>query len=143
MTRALTLVLACTLAAAGCGGSDGGAGSGSGAPGALADNGPEGPFFASLPSGAEQLATVCARKSHDALATRLCSAAPPRVTSLLELEHAIGLFDAGAPQFALTGHSTSLVVREVSAINPRAIIFTGPSQAPTTQSNDGSFVADP
>jgi mono/diheme cytochrome c family protein len=34
-------------------------------------------------------------------------------------------------------------VREVSAINPRAILFTAPSQQPTTQANDGSFVADP
>ncbi|MGZ3442237.1 MAG: hypothetical protein ACXVDD_22110, partial [Polyangia bacterium] len=53
------------------------------------------------------------------------------------------LFDGGAPQFALTGHSTSLVVREVSSINPRAILFTPPSQQPTTQPNDGSFIADP
>ena len=141
--RALPFVVIASVVAAGCGGGSNGANGGGGGPGALTDHGPEGAFFANLSSGAEQLAKVCARKSHDAVAAHFCSASAPKVTSILELEHAIGLFDAGAPQFALTGHSTSLVVREVSAINPRAILFTAPSQAPTTQSNDGSFIADP
>lgn len=141
--RARPLVLACLLAAGCGGGASDGNGSG-GAGGDIADHGPEGAFFAGLPSGAAQLARLCARKSHDAVATHFCAAAPPPVTNIVELEHAIGLFDGGAPpQFALTGHSTSLVVREVSSINPRAILFTAPSQQPTTQANDGSFVADP
>ena len=142
MRRARLLALACFVAA-GCGG---GSGSGSGDPatGAADDHGPEGAFFAGLPSGAKQLATVCARKSHDAVAAHFCAATPPRIESIVDLEHAAGLFDAGAPpQFALTGASTSLVIREVSSINPRAILFTAPSQQPTTQANDGSFIADP
>ena len=140
--RARSLVLVCILAA-GCGGgpTDGSGGGGSG--GDVTDHGPEGAFFAGLPSGAAQLAKLCARKSHDAVAARFCAAAPPPVGSLLDLEHAVGLFDHGPPDFALTGHSTSLVVREVSSINPRAILFSAPSQPPTTQANDGSFVADP
>ena len=78
--------------------------------GDTSDHGPEGAFFANLPSGPTQLAAVCARKSHDAVAARFCAASPPPVTSIVELERAVGLFDAGPPQFALTGHSTSLVV---------------------------------
>lgn len=143
--RALPFLVACALVA-GCGGG----GDGTGAPGDgtgggdVADHGPEGLFFAGMPTGAAQLARVCARKSHDAVATHLCAASAPKIGSIGELEHAVGFFDGGAqPQFALTGHSTSLVVREVSSINPRAIIFTQPSQPPTTQVNDGSFVADP
>jgi hypothetical protein len=142
MTRALSIVVA-SLVVAGCGGGSDGSGSAGGAPGALTDHGPEGAFFANLSSGAEQLAKVCARKSHDALAARFCGGSPPTVTSIVDLEHAIGLFAAGPPQLALTGHSTSLVIREVSAINPRAILFTAPSQPPTTQANDGSFIGDP
>ncbi|HEX9102482.1 MAG TPA: c-type cytochrome [Polyangia bacterium] len=140
--RARALVLACFVAV-GCGGgpSNGSGTAGGGDPG---DHGPEGAFFAGLPSGAAQLARLCARKRHDAVAARFCAAAAPPVTGIVDLEHAIGLFDAGAPpQFALTGHSTSLVEREVSSINPRAILFTAPSQPPTTQPNDGSFIADP
>jgi hypothetical protein len=137
--RAL-FVLACAVAA-GCGGGSDGAGDSPS--GDTSDHGPEGAFFANLPSGRAQLATVCARKSHDAVAAHFCAASPPPVTSIVELERAVGLFDAGPPQIALTGHSTSLVVREVSALNPRAILFTPPSQQPTTQANDGSFIADP
>ena len=138
--RAPLVALAC-FAVAGCGG---GAPDGTTAAGGdVADHGPEGAFFAGLGSGAAQLARVCARNSHDAVTARFCAATPPSVRSIVDLEHAIGLFDGGAPQLALTGHSTSLVVREVSSINPRAILFSPPSQPPTTQANDGSFVADP
>jgi len=147
MIAVLSLVvgLALGLATAGCGGSGASDGSdGSGSAGGVIDHGPEGAFFAALPTGAAQLANVCARKSHDAVAAHFCAASPPRVTNILELEHAVGLFDGPSPpQFALTGHSTSLVIREVSSINPRAILFTAPSQQPTTQANDGTFVADP
>jgi hypothetical protein len=142
MRRARLLALACFVAA-GCGGTPGG-GSGDPGGGGADDHGPEGAFFAGLPSGQKQLATVCARGSHDAVAAHFCGATPPRIESIVDLEHAAGLFDAGAPpQFALTGASTSLVIREVSSINPRAILFTAPSQQPTTQANDGSFIADP
>src|SRR4051794_15986042 len=110
MRRARSLALAClVVATTGCGGSRGdGAG---GSDGNAADHGPEGAFFAGLPSGSAQLATLCARHSHDAVAVHFCAATPPRIGSILDLEHAVGLFDGGAPpQFALTGHSTSLVI---------------------------------
>jgi hypothetical protein len=128
--------------AVGCGGAGSGGAGGGGGP--IDDHGPDAVFFAGLPSGSDQLARVCARKSHDAVARHFCGSAPPTITNITELEHAAGLFDgATPPQFALTGHSTSLVVREVSALNPRAILFTAPSQPPTQQQNDGSFIADP
>ena len=142
---ALPLALGLALGLAGCGGSGGSDGSGGpGGSGGVTDHGPEGAFFASLPAGATQLSKVCARKSRDAVAAHFCAASPPSVANIVELEHAVGLFDGPSPpQFALTGHSTSLVIREVSSINPRAIIFTAPSQQPTTQANDGTFIADP
>src|SRR6476646_8766026 len=140
MRRARSLAFACLFAVAGCGSSSGGPGGSGG--GDVSDHGPEGAFFASLPSGAAQLATVCARHSHDAVAARFCASSSPGIGSIVDLEHAVGLFDDGPPQFALTGASTSLVSRVGSSSNPRAILFTAPAQAPTTQANDGSFIAD-
>jgi hypothetical protein len=139
-------LLVFTLLAAACsGGGSGGGPGGTGTPPAPgSDHGPDAAFFADLPSGATQLARLCARGRADAVATRLCAQPAPAVTSLVELQRAVGLFDGPTPpQFALTGHSTSLVVKSVSALNPRAIIFTAPTAQPTTQPNDGSFVQDP
>lgn len=137
-------LLASAVVVAGCGGGGGIGGPGSGG-GPIVDHGPEAIFFAGMPAGADQLRKLCSRTiKHDAVAQKFCGAAPPTVTSLRELQHAVGLFDGPSPpRFALTGHSTSLVIREVSALNPRAIIFTAPSQPPTNQPNDGSFIADP
>ena len=143
MRGALTILLAAIVAGCSGGGAGAGGGGGSGG-GPVEDHGVEAPFFAGLPTGREQLARLCARKSQDALARHFCGVSPPTVTNIVELQHAIGLFDGPTPpQVALTGHSTSLVEREVSSINPRAIVFTAPSAAPTTQPNDGSFVQDP
>ena len=67
--RARPLLLACCVAVAGCGGSGAGGGPG-GSGGDATDRGPEAAFFAGLPSGATQLARVCARGSHDAVTAR-------------------------------------------------------------------------
>jgi hypothetical protein len=85
-------------------------------------------------SGAQQMAALCARHNGDAVSTAFCaSATPPTITSVIELQTLLGLdFKAGNtangrngnPAFVLTGHSSSLVTRFASAINPRAIIFT-------------------
>lgn len=141
---AVALALALALAVvAGCSGG-GSAGGGPGAPADSDDHGPEGAFFAGMPTGAAQLQILCARKHADLVAQHLCSPTAPRITSITDLQHAVGLFDGPQPpDFALVGNSTSLVVREVSAINPRAIIFTAPSGQPTNQTNDGTFVQDP
>jgi len=61
----------------------------------------------------------------------LCAGA--KIDSLLSLQSALGLsftnhdpeeLSANDPDFALLGHSTSLVGLDVSAINPRAFVFT-------------------
>src|SRR5437763_1543258 len=74
--RSLIISAAALASLAGCGGGSGsGGGDGSGGPG-VTDHGPEGGFFTTLPGGAAQLAKVCARKSHDAVAAHFCTAAP-------------------------------------------------------------------
>src|SRR4051812_18592932 len=135
--------LALALMLGGCLGGASGDGGSSGGPGATSDNDPDGAFFVGLKTGSAQLQALCARGHQDGVSRGLCGGkASPG--SLSELQHAVGLFSAALPpQFALTAHSTSLVARSVSAINPRAIIFTPPAAAPTTQPNDGSFVQDP
>lgn len=89
-----------------------------------------------LARGADQLAKVCARGQRDKVTTALCGN-DKRITSIEELQAALGLEfkdrspqaqngGRGNPAFALLGHSSSLVAREVSAINPRAFVFTPP-----------------
>jgi hypothetical protein len=136
------------------GGNGGGGGNGSGTP----DPGPgpttpSGPAsdpdltdrdpFAGLLTGAAQKQALCARGNGDRLATSWCATTPPTVTSIKELQTMLGLQFAapngnnaagGNPGFALTGHSSSLVARFVSAINPRAIVFT-PSPRPNNINN--------
>lgn len=107
-------------------------------------NDPNDPFFANLKQGVDQLYALCGKKHQDSVSRGICAQPTPSVTSLTELQHVVGLFGgAQPPQFALTAHSTSLIEKDISAINPRAIVFTAPSAAPTTASNDGSFVQDP
>jgi mono/diheme cytochrome c family protein len=88
-----------------------------------------------LPRGKAQLDTVCARGPQDKVTRALCSA--PAIASVDDLQRALGLgFQDrsdnaqngvnGNPAFALLGHSSSLVMREVSAINPRAFVFSPP-----------------
>ena len=89
--------------------------------------------FEGLPRGKAQLDTVCARGLNDRVAQALCS--NPSINSVEELQKALGLGFVdrsdqaqngarGNPAFALLGHSSSLVMREVSAINPRAFVFS-------------------
>jgi len=116
----------------------GGAG-GSGSPGSPdpLDKEPDPLVGAQLKTGALQLADLCARNNADAVSKAFCATAtPPAITSLVDLQKLLGLdFKAGNtangrngnPAFVLTGHSSSLVTRFISAINPRAIIFTPPN----------------
>lgn len=91
--------------------------------------------FVDLPTGAAQLAILCARNNGDAVSKAFCAATPPTITSLADLQQLLGLdFKAGNtsngrngnPAFVLSGNSSSLVAHFTSAINPRAIIFTPP-----------------
>jgi hypothetical protein len=80
-----------------------------------------------LPRGATQLAKLCSRGGNDLVTRRFCAAAPPSITSLADLQGVLGLgFDGTAsdPSFTLSAHSSSLVTRYVSSINPRAIVFS-------------------
>jgi hypothetical protein len=79
---------------------------------------------ANLPHGDEQLARLCANGQDDVVADVFCGERRPRVTSLAELLALLHLDPnvyIGARGFAITGHSTSLSKRSVSAINPRVI----------------------
>ncbi len=104
--------------------------------------------LAGLPTSAAQFAALCARLAtrnvNDRIRTAFCGATPPTITSLTQLQTALGLnFPANpaagrgnngnpgnGPAFAISGHSSSLVARSVSAINPRAILFTPPTGNP-------------
>jgi MYXO-CTERM domain-containing protein len=66
---------------------------------------------------------ICARGHNDTFARALCSGGePPAVKSLVELLALAGLGE-DERAFALTGNSTSVVAKHVSAINPRLIVF--------------------
>lgn len=101
-----------------------------------------GDVFAGLPRGRAQLDRLCARGGTDAVRRAFCGTTEPSVKSLADLQGVLGLaFTSsttgrrnngknGNPAFALTGHSSSLVARDTSAINPRAIVFTPPANGP-------------
>jgi len=95
--------------------------------------------FDGLPRGKAQLDIVCARPQQDNVTKALCD--NPSITSVVELQEALGLGfvdrsdkaqngSRGNPAFAFLGHSSSLVMREVSAINPRAFVFSPPPGQP-------------
>jgi mono/diheme cytochrome c family protein len=78
--------------------------------------------LASLGSRQQTLDRVCARKRGDAVAKALCGpAGRPEIRDFAELLEVVGLDQQRA--FALTGNSTSLLARNVSAINPRILVF--------------------
>ncbi|MGE0173168.1 MAG: hypothetical protein AB7T49_10295 [Oligoflexales bacterium] len=84
-----------------------------------------------LPSGEAQLKVICSRKGEDRVRKVFCSSTPPKLAGLKDLQKALGIdFKGdgngkdGNPNFVFSGHSSSLVSRFTSAINPRAIIFS-------------------
>ena len=78
-----------------------------------------------LPRYEAQRQALCARGRDDAITAAFCATSAPTITGLSELQALLDLgFSADArPNFALTGHSSSLAARNVSPINPRAIVF--------------------
>jgi mono/diheme cytochrome c family protein len=80
-----------------------------------------------LATGEEQQARLCTRGRSDAVLDVFCARQPPAITSVLELRSALGMLDDFEPPFALTAHSTSLALRGVSAINPRALFIREPT----------------
>lgn len=68
--------------------------------------------------------SLCARGRADSFAAALCATgSPPPLGSLADLLALAGLGSDAERAFALTGNSTSLVARSVSAINPRILVF--------------------
>jgi hypothetical protein len=70
-----------------------------------------------LPFDPGQLAEVCARNNGDRVAQALCNGA--QIDSIMALRQTLAF---EAPFFSLTANSSSLVARNVSAINPRIVI---------------------
>ena len=120
-------------------GDDAGATDAGGSPsdGALGPgSGPETDPLFGLPTGAQQLAILCARNHRDPVANAFCATPLPSVASVLDLERVLKLdFKAGAtsngqggnPAFALLSQSSSLATRTTTPINPRAFVFTAPA----------------
>lgn len=82
--------------------------------------------FAELAQGDEQIARMCESGVEDIVHRVFCGETPAQIGNLRDLQAAFGLDPeklGGFSGSALTGHSTSLSKRGVSAINPRVIIF--------------------
>jgi hypothetical protein len=92
--------------------------------------------FKALPAGNDQLKVLCARPGQDKVRQVFCSATPPKITGLVDLQKALGLGinDAtrvgrnnngtgGNAAFVFTAGSSSLVAKFTSSINPRLIMF--------------------
>ena len=82
-----------------------------------------------LLTGEAQRKALCARGRLDLVFDVFCQREPPDITSLAQLRSALGittLLGSASEGFAMTGHSTSLVTRVVSAINPR-MVYIRPS----------------
>lgn len=77
-----------------------------------------------LLEGEAQFEQLCSLPNRDLVIDIFCADERPEITSLVELREVLGLgtettvLDRG---FVLTGHSTSLVHRSVSSINPRIV----------------------
>ncbi len=86
-------------------------------------------LYAGLERGDVQLSALCGRGHDDIVTEKLCSG--KAITSLKDLELRLGLDfkSKERPMIAMLGHTTSITAREVSAINPRAIIFTKPASS--------------
>ena len=96
--------------------------------------------FEGLPHGLEQFKVLCARPGQDKVRKVFCGPTPPQITSLVDLQKALGLGivnpnlrgrgnngQGGNAAFTFVAGSSSLVAKFTSAINPRLIMFTPPT----------------
>lgn len=90
------------------------------------------PELGILPTREMQYDRLCATPRNDAFFKRICGGVRPNIPDLVSLLGLVGLEQDRA--FALTGNSTSLVAKSVSALNPRVIVF--PRVAPTLEPMD-------
>ncbi|MET0385785.1 MAG: hypothetical protein ABW321_07490 [Polyangiales bacterium] len=89
--------------------------------------------LALMPHGPDQLARVCSRQQADRVHDMFCAGGAPTLTSLIALETALGIAPDSLQVFkrasqgeisgiSISGHSTGLSTRSVSALNPRVFI---------------------
>lgn len=81
---------------------------------------------APLATGEEQQRRLCSRGRSDVVLDVFCRDELPEITGILQLRTVLGIdadTETYAQVFVATSHSTSLVSRSVSAINPRAIFM--------------------
>lgn len=140
-----------TGGAAGMAGGSGGSGGGAGATAATGGSGgiqpapswadlppvmaPD-PELGSLPTREKQYDALCKTPRNDAFFKLICGGVRPNIPDLAQLLALVGLSQDSA--FALTGNSTSLVAKSVSALNPRIIVF--PRVAPTLEPKDDYII---
>jgi hypothetical protein len=88
-----------------------------------------------LPTGSDQWSAVCAKHYGDMISAKFCAgAAPPKLTSLADLEALLGLTLRPNPnndpainanvRLTLNGESTGLGIRSINPILPRAFLMT-------------------
>jgi hypothetical protein len=130
----------------GCGRDGAGAGDDQGADAGVAPPADSDPL-SGLPTGVDQWSAVCAKHLGDAISAKFCAgAAPPKLTSLADLEALLGLTVRPNPtndptinanvRFTLNGESTGLGLRTVNPVLPRAFLMTpavGTSPNPSYQ----------
>jgi hypothetical protein len=90
----------------------------------------------SMPTREKQYDALCATPRNDSFFKRICGGVRPNIPDLASLLQLLGLDQNRA--FALTGNSTSLVAKSVSALNPRIIVF--PRVDATLQQKDDFVV---
>ena len=92
-------------------------------------------LFDALPKGADARAILCAPPlGQDVVVSHLCTPTPPQLRGIRDLQAVLGFGFAnpsatgsnggtdGNPVYAITGHSSSLVLSGVSTVNPRTVI---------------------
>jgi hypothetical protein len=89
-----------------------------------------------LPSREAQYDKLCKTPHDDAFFKLICGGVRPNIPDLASLLKLVGLDHDSA--FALSGNSTSLVAKSVSALNPRIIVF--PREAPTLEQKDDYII---
>jgi hypothetical protein len=94
------------------------------------------PELSALSSREKQYENLCKTPRNDAFFRLVCGTVRPNIPDLASLLRLVGLEQDRA--FALTGNSTSLVAKSVSALNPRIVVF--PRVAPTLEQKDDFII---
>lgn len=87
-------------------------------------------YFEGLLKGEAQRQVLCSRGNQDRVSKWLCptdGSPAPTINKLEDVLVGLQLKDPAQPAnmlFAISGHSSSLVTRKTTSINPRAVIFT-------------------